>query len=97
MMEPLTQSGFQVMIIGVSQRINVCAGFLTALVRYFWIIKEDRTKDLKVFLPSTAVFVLLSSSLKAFTVTSSSAYFRCRLNYLNTRRMPSPRRMNISG
>jgi len=67
-----------VMVIGVSQRINVCAGCLTALVRYFWIIKEDRTKDLKVFLPCTAVFVLLSSSLKAFTVTSSSAYFRCR-------------------
>ena len=57
----------------------MCTGFFTALVRYLWVVREDRTMDRKIFIPFAAIIILFSS-MKIFTLSSSSGYFRCRWN-----------------
>ena len=64
--------------IGLSLRIQVAAGLYSAIVRYFWIVKEDRSKDFSVLLPSAAFIVLLAISSKFLTFYHTPIYLDCR-------------------
>ena len=64
--------------IGLGLRIQVAAGLYSAIVRYYWVIKEDRSKDKTVLLPSAAFIVLIAIASKCFTFFNTPIYLDCR-------------------
>ena len=69
--------------IGLGLRTQVSVGTFSAIVRYFWVIKEDRSKDFTVLLPSAAFMVLLSFFSKFFTFNHAPIYLDCRFDQFN--------------
>ena len=53
-------------------------GLLLAIVRYFWIVKEDRSKDNSVFIPLATFLVIFFTSNKFLTFHMTPLYFLCR-------------------
>ena len=66
------------MLITLLQRIQLAVGLLVAIVRYFWIVKEDRSKDKAVIIPIAAIVVIFVTGIKSFTFHLNPYYFLCR-------------------
>ena len=66
--------------IGLVLRIQVAAGLFSAIVRYFWVIKEDKSKDHTVLLPSAAFLVSITMFPKFFTFKNTPIYLDCRFS-----------------
>ena len=60
------------------QRAQLAVGFLIAIARYYWIVKEDRSKDKTVFLPLAGFFVIFFTCIKMLTFHLTPLYFLCR-------------------
>ena len=69
---------FQNMLVSMCSRAQFASGFLIAVVRYFWIVKEDRSKDFTVTLPLGAFFVIFLTLIKMLSFSKTPYYFLCR-------------------
>ena len=63
---------------GLVVRVQVLCGVTIAVIRYMWVVKEDRSKDFTRVIPSAALYVILNWPLKLYTMWGSSEFLICR-------------------
>ena len=57
----------------------MCCGAATALVRYNWVVKEDRTKDNWIFINVFIYAIFLEWVDNQLSLQNSSIYLLCML------------------
>ena len=69
---------FQLLLVGVLIRIGFISNLGIAVLKYFWIKKNDRTKDKVIIILLFASIFITTITEKAFSILNSIEYYKCQ-------------------